>query len=632
MNSPVTLMSAGSSSERVTDHESHTSISSFQNNEQQELEDLKGKLKVMMDAVSLVSKLASVDSIDYESYYVNPTDKTDFSSSEHDIIDSTNETPRFANHCKIIVRTKLVSNDRATISKTKEGFKKENRDDIEGCDNILDIQHKLDYLQTHGDLQETSIPSLINSIHRLQSNVTHLQAEAEMNAIEIYTLQDALNKSSDRIQQLEAAVQGLYQEKTDLKSQLKLKKKESRYFAKSVREYIIMKRKEELEKDAFVATTRLSVHESMLKKSKKQGEFLDMDIDHLSMTSSFEDFDTLRKMDSIDLSTFDISLEDASFMGQSLDMTRISNGESPDSLRRYSVRPFSPTETRDRATSTDSLASTISRVTDSGVPTVRFDFQKDDLFHSDLEVKAGSTETFEYVLKEGSSSHVGLIFKLIEVTAPRQPLLDGKLLDAVTDDNTTEPTMKNSTLKGPGLSFKIDDFFSRTQNHSKKKVPPTVNCDPECVVLVSGFDNFDDLLNIRPVLGARLISIGDELLMDNKNLSLEMIHDMIMKTSICDCNPYKTVKLTFRHEPLTRDQMKKLQDNPPRAENRSIKDEPPILSNNDKPNFFDKMFSGLARDNQQRKEKCTKPNFMEKSVVLNGDSSRRESDIFEIKL
>jgi hypothetical protein len=218
----------------------------------------------------------------------------------------------------------------------------------------------------------------------------------------------------------------------------------------------------------------------------------------------------------------------------------------------------------------------------------------------------------------------------MDIAPPRQPLLDGKLLDVIDckTASSVDPVIKNSPLKGQGISSKFDDFFSRTQNHSKKKDSAAVTNEPDCAVIVCGFDNFDDSLNTKPSLGARLIAVGDGSLLYKKNLCLEMIHEMIIKASDCECASQRTVKLVFRHDPLTRDQKNKLHDINLRADSLEVTDEPPLLDS-DKPKFLDKIFSSMSRDHQRR-EKSTQPDGPQKPVSSGSDMLKR--DFFKIKL
>ena len=98
------------------------------------------------------------------------------------------------------------------------------------------IQSRLDELQSRWMLEDTSLPHLVESVHRLQSNAILLQNEAATATEEVATMQTALAESETKRRRLERIVRRLFDENERLRQKLTKRRKKREDFVSNVRE------------------------------------------------------------------------------------------------------------------------------------------------------------------------------------------------------------------------------------------------------------------------------------------------------------------------------------------------------------------------------------------------------------
>ena len=125
------------------------------------------------------------------------------------------------------------------------------------------IQAKLDNLQQQWKLEDTPIPTLLSSIHRLQSNME----ESNHLISQIHATNTTLQKYRTHNSKLKIACKKLYGQNTKYAEKIKRKKKESRNFVRTVKDFVTKKKQEQLDTEEFI----VAVHETMLKKNFASG-------------------------------------------------------------------------------------------------------------------------------------------------------------------------------------------------------------------------------------------------------------------------------------------------------------------------------------------------------------------------
>lgn len=134
--------------------------------------------------------------------------------------------------------------------------------------NKEDIQARLDELQSKWALEETKLPSLVASIHRLQSNIGHLQHESTTFTSQLNEIQLNFSKTKNQNVKLRKAFKKMYSMNQNLVGKLRKKKEESRQFIKTVKEFVSQKRQEELDAEELI----VACHESMMKNKIKENQ------------------------------------------------------------------------------------------------------------------------------------------------------------------------------------------------------------------------------------------------------------------------------------------------------------------------------------------------------------------------
>ncbi len=204
---PISTMSAKEVKQQIV-----TSSQTMENMQGCCVSDRKEQLDIILHAISLASKLAAID-VESPS-----TEQSDSASS------------------------RLIS------TRIKEQ---------------MTIQAEIDRLQQQWKLEDTALPSLIASIHRLQSHIGHLQNESDSLTSRFRSTEELMHEAQTQNSKLRKACLKVFRQNKKLKLKLQSKKKETRNFVSAVREFLTKKKQEEIDTEEFL----VACHESMLKKS-----------------------------------------------------------------------------------------------------------------------------------------------------------------------------------------------------------------------------------------------------------------------------------------------------------------------------------------------------------------------------
>lgn len=151
--------------------------------------------------------------------------------------------------------TRLAKLDSATYQRTLTSDVADN-----DLDNAAALQRQLDDLQGKWKLEETSVPCLLDSIHRLHSACAQYQSHADNLAVENDKLHEELRSSAKRVTKLETGIQKLHTKTERLKDKLQSKKEEKQAILKSVRSYVADFQKNDMDGIA----TQLAAHERIV--------------------------------------------------------------------------------------------------------------------------------------------------------------------------------------------------------------------------------------------------------------------------------------------------------------------------------------------------------------------------------
>lgn len=141
--------------------------------------------------------------------------------------------------------------------------------------NYPEIQKELDDIQKRWKLEETPIPSLVSSIHRLQSSLFHIDSEHDFHSqtvLENFTLKKKVQDIDEDRFTLKRAVKKLVKKNQILEEKLSRNQHESRKLFSSMKAFIRQKHVEQLDAKELVEKTKLSLHEHMLKQGGNVSE------------------------------------------------------------------------------------------------------------------------------------------------------------------------------------------------------------------------------------------------------------------------------------------------------------------------------------------------------------------------
>ena len=406
--------------------------------------------------------------------------------------------------------------------------------DCSTCQSPSSLQAQLDNLQSTWKLEETSIPSLMSSIHRLQSNITHLQAAAD-SALPTNQLLQADNlKYSNELKVMKMAITKLYKDNVKLKQRLTSAKDKKSKFVQNIKECMRMTIEEEVEKE------RMKIYESSLKGKKKQQYPLNKEKSLQILDDTLSSENGTEKEPSFNRQR--TSTCDSAFSDISCDMEPRRFAHELEGANDQSGS-LSSGDCDVSSSSSVSSCSTFSLVTDECLSTLRL---APSLSSKKKQSFTGLKKSSSYTLKFPVGVKVGLQFDRIELTNQLDPetsrsraFSDGFIHCRSIPENQAQ--MKKESPKAK-VDKMVHTFLDRGEPSSTNKVSNGYE------FLVSGFESFDTKMNIRPTIGAKLVAINENPIMRSD-------------WTIDDLNCYldanqrgKELSLTFRNEGLKKQQ------------------------------------------------------------------------------
>lgn len=379
-------------------------------------------------------------------------------------------------------------------------------------DGALALQHQLDELQQKWKLEETSVPTVAQQIHRLQSHVSHLEREQDQHTMDWQQHLDHESASQARIRQLERAVQKLHRKTEKLQKKLKEKQKERKSIVRQVKDYVgQVKKQEEQNAEDQILSHQVYAHERLLRLEHSLGRSNDLGGGNRSRCTS---------NDSV-FSDFDVA----------------------------ALYPMDHDESS-LASSASSVSTSHSTVTEDGIATVRY-HSGDEPMTPPQQRQQHEQHNYQLTFPQGTK--IGLQFHRVPLDKPKKGLLDdafaadGLNLEdpmnkmAVPDD-VESPLQASNSDRSFSMHFNLDALLGKNQGPSA--APPQEDPDLQYGFLICGHHGFDSDLNVPPALGARLVKVNDESV--NK-WTLEMIRDA---THTSD----ESFTMTFCNEPLNQRQ------------------------------------------------------------------------------
>ena len=305
--------------------------------------------------------------------------------------------------------------------------------------NAAALQKQVDELQTQWKLETTAIPNLVSSIHRLHSTCIQLASQSDQLATENQALAKQHVASANRIHNLEAAVQKLYDKNQRLKQKLSTKKLEQKSLFQNVKTYVRAYHKQELQLDQERLASQLMAHERVIMAGNR------------SRTSS---------------------LDQIMVGNRSRTSSRDTAFSDLDVAAMYPLDEFSNSDNYSVASSVSS-SGVASLITDEGIATLRL-----ELFEPEDE---------EIVLRYPAKAKVGLQFHRMRLHASQ-----GVLQDPHDTKESSTPSAANFS----SIHKKFDSFLGKKEEVSALVVcghygfDETLNllrpCLGSCLVAVNG--------------------------------------------------------------------------------------------------------------------------------------------------
>ena len=490
----------------------------------------------LLTAIGLVSRLASLDARQYKEETTSMSTSTTFdATSEND--DSTSST--------------LSSSSSSSI------------------------QSQLDELQSHWTLEDTSLPHLIESIHRLQSNAILLQREAAAATEEVATLQTALAESNAKQRRLERVVRKLFDENERLRQKLTKRRKKSRAFVRNVREVMgascinTGSRKDSVAADPIPAMVdKLQSHEVILKQASSVASSGGANGRQRALTADsalFSDLDESAQSSSFRSYNYDFDFGTVQSKGEGV----LDNVQDDDQC--------SDDHTDDEESSVSSSSSTPSLVTERSVPTITLKATS-SFPPSPAQIDAaellGDDEEDEiempcnvYRLTIPTGRQIGIELQRVPLKPRKCDLDEGEGDTVAPNNNQLDDSSEHSyTLADAAAEVSSDikalgallgnvgksALLSVTSDESQG-IKCGKNSSPDSAFLVCGFcDTFDSILNKRPPIGSRLIAIDDVSLENGDWSSFTKVKECILQKSRNTKSSIFT--LIFRLDPLDEEQ------------------------------------------------------------------------------
>jgi len=530
------------------------------------------QLVAFFDAMELVSKLAAMDSTTYCLSQIGVNKR----EQQHQVSQKSIDHSYFVS-CEPISFSDSKENSKHNVRKQKYDGDKSNHET-----NSSTIQSQLENFQQHWKLEETPLPKLLSSIHRLQSHLQHAQAEADTAIPQTQFLTNDIIKYKKENEKMENAVKKLYKRNLKLKSKLKEAKKEKRSLVKTVKNYILKKREEELDKEELHVATRLKVHEKLLKLGVSRRSQCHSVCDCVNNLENAPD--TLQDNDDIGIRDFPLlgnrirtNTSETAFseLDPSFDPIHNSENESiieDPSLQNQNILRIVKTsgisDDNRSCFSSTSTWSARSLITDESIGTVRLNSVAPLLVEGenyDGQYSFLRKAPPSYALTFPRGEDIGLQFQAIPIPMRETNVIDslsspinrgrsfsdGAILDILEPHAGEKKARKavQGSLKYPS-NFTFDKMFSGF--HQKSTDAEGDNSSEKYLFVVSGIEGFDTALNVRPTIGGRLIAINDESLLDG-DWNLDSVKRAIeQKSATSSTESSKTFTITFRNDNITK--------------------------------------------------------------------------------
>uniref|UniRef100_A0A7S3PZM9 PDZ domain-containing protein n=1 Tax=Chaetoceros debilis TaxID=122233 RepID=A0A7S3PZM9_9STRA len=431
------------------------------------------------------------------------------------------------------------------------------------------IQKRLDNLQQSWKLEDTPIPKIVASIYMLHSNVINLQKQADVyNTSEtsqqtITSLQDQISSYKSDNKKLKKAAKRLLADNKKMREKVNERRAEKRNLVKSVKEYVKKKREEEITKEELFVATKLTVHETVLKSTQGNRQrswtgdsavstFSDLGT-YLEKDESFRSIEygsNENLTDSYECATPSTSMDYAGFLGDSSVSSCSALSIAADDYSSPTVRfALEPSDGSSQKNVPASYSLTLPR-------------KNLGLQFSQMEIDIPTTANI------GKNDRHPLIPRAISniKTKKRISLASGfnrkrafsdsavlKLANSGDEESMYEKIPTKNVTEGWKI---LSDKSAKRSDHEEvsKCSNDETNINSACreVFLVKDFQGFDTSLNVRPTLGARLIAI-DGILVTEGKWSMEKVLKILSEKGD------GKVVLTFRSDPLNKEQKKKLE-------------------------------------------------------------------------
>lgn len=266
------------------------------------------QLEALLEALELLSKLAAMDPGAYRDSLRRSESLSEIAGNEK------LSTSKSSN------ATGLESQDVIGCDPKSNSSMVDSRDSDDTCCDPSVLQGQLDALHARWRLEETPLPIIVQSVHRLQSNLTQLTSEADETTTEIHALQSALQRARSRVHKLEKAVKKLFKENSSLKEKIRRKKRERTSLVRNVKDYmgnmqLLKKREDEIDAEERSVANQLRAHERLLRLKRMRATNVllegDKDVPGVKRRSQSEDFQSKHRRDREDsLCVLDDSFSD----------------------------------------------------------------------------------------------------------------------------------------------------------------------------------------------------------------------------------------------------------------------------------------------------------------------------------
>jgi len=430
------------------------------------------------------------------------------------------------------------------------------------------VQSQLDELQSHWMLEDTPLPHLVESIHRLQSNAILLQNEAAAATEEVVALQTALAESHAQQRTLGRIVRRLVDENERLRQKLAARRRKSRAFVRNVREVLKGTTTTTAQKDGknnaeyYIAanptpalTLKLQSHEDLLKRASSA--LSGSNRRQRAHTADFSDLDESEQ--SSPFRSYDFDFRSAQSSGELADLR--ADGHSDDHYND------------DEDSFVSSCSSVPCLVTERSMPTISVKATA-SFPPSPAQIDARTllgdkedeieTPSNVYRLTIPTGRQIGI--ELQRIPLKRRKDDSNEIATALPNNRFDESSEHSYTLADAAAEVSSDikaigtllgnvgknallSVTSEEARATRGGEMQQQNSSPESAFLVCGYcDTFDTILNKRPPIGSRLIAID--------NVSLET-GEWSSFTKVKKCIHHKsrnttarTFTLTFRLDPL----------------------------------------------------------------------------------